>query len=368
VTKRRRALLALVTATGVLLPISPAHADNVRDAQWHLGYLNVAEAQRLGNDGAGISVAVIDSGVDATHTDLAGNVTAGADFVKPGGDGRLDIDGHGTAMAGLIAGHGHGTASGALGIAPKAQVVPVRVTEVYAPVGDRDAQGISWAAQHNVKVMCVAVGGPANDPKLQKTVEQAQAADIVVVAAVGNRTQVNRVVYPAAYPGVIAVSGVDKQGNHADVSVTGPEVTLAAPAVDVVSTDPNNRYSSGLGTSAATAIIAGVAALVRAKYPQLSATEVVHRLTATATDKGAPGRDSEYGYGIVNPVAALTADVPPLKPSAAPTTTGLAPIATPPIITQPAKPSRAPLVIGLAVVGLLVVAGGVTFAVARSKH
>jgi subtilisin family serine protease len=216
--------------------------------------------------------------------------------------------------------------------------------------------------------MCIALGGTGDDSRLQKAVKEAQAADVVVVAAVGNRPQVNQVVYPAAYPGVIAAAAVDKQGNHADVSVTGPQVTLAAPGVDIVSPRLNGKYSQNVGTSDATAIIAGVAALVRAKYPNLSASEVVHRLTATATDKGSPGRDEQYGYGIVNPVAALTADVPPLTPSAAPSRTDLAPVAKPPVAAQPGKPSRAPLVIALAVIGLLVVAGGVTTVIIRSRR
>jgi type VII secretion-associated serine protease mycosin len=352
---------------GVLLPSTPAYADNVRDAQWHLGFLNIAEAQRLGNDGAGVTVAVIDSGVDAAHPDLAGNITAGTDFTKPGGDGRLDIDGHGTAMAGLIAAHGHGNAVGALGIAPKAQILPVRVLDIATAIGKRDVDGITWATQHGAKVMCIALSGLAGSKQMEQAVAQALAADVVVVAGVGNRPTAAQVGYPALYPGVIAAAAVDQQGNHADVSVTGPQVTLAAPGVDIVSTRPNNKYSQGVGTSDGTAIIAGVAALVRAKYPQLSATEVVHRLTATATDKGPPGRDEQYGYGIVNPVAALTADVPPLTPSAAPTRTDLAPVATPPAAAQPSKPSRAPLVIALAVIGLLVVAGGVTFVIVRLK-
>lgn len=166
-------------------------------------------------------------------------------------------------------------------------------------------------------------------------------ADVVVVAAAGNRPEATRVEWPAAYPGVIAAAGVDRDGNHAEVSVTGPEVVLAAPAVDIVSTNKlgETRYSTGTGTSSATAIIAGAAALVRAKYPDLSAAEVVHRLTATAVDKGPPGRDELYGYGVLDLVAALTADVPPMpSPTAASQTTGPN-LALPPI-PEPDEPRR----------------------------
>ena len=143
-----------------------------------------------------------------------------------------------------------------------------------------------------------------------------EGADIVIVAAAGNRPADTKVGYPAAYPGVIAAAGTDEHGNHAAVSVAGPQVVLSAPATNIVSTLNNGGYGIGTGTSNSAAIIAGAAALVRSRFPHLSAAEVVHRLEATATDKGPPGRDDEYGYGIVNLVGALTANVPPLSPSA----------------------------------------------------
>jgi subtilisin family serine protease len=167
--------------------------------------------------------------------------------------------------------------------------------------------------------------------------------------------------FPAAYPGVVAVAGVDQNGNHADVSVTGPEVVLSAPAVDIVTPGRDLLYGSGTGTSPAAAIVAGVAALVRAKYPSLSAAEVVHRLTATAIDKGPPGRDDQYGYGIVNPVAALTADVPPLpnSPSAAPSK----PSAT--TANTAAPPAKTSTVLVGVLVALLVAAGAVGLVIAH---
>jgi subtilisin family serine protease len=147
------------------------------------------------------------------------------------------------------------------------------------------------------------------------------------------------VAWPAAYPGVLAAAGIDQSGKHAALSVTGPEVDLAAPAVNIVTAGLHGQYVRADGTSAATAIIAGAAALVRAKFPDLSAAEVVHRLEATATDAGPPGRDDEYGYGILNLVGALTAEVLPLPPSASPTK----PAPPPPVAQEPHKTSTATL-------------------------
>jgi subtilisin family serine protease len=121
--------------------------------------------------------------------------------------------------------------------------------------------------------------------------------------------------FPAYLDGVLAVGATDRSGNRAAVSVTGDKLAIMAPGVDIYSTSFDGKYYRGTGTSASTAIVAGAAALVRSRFPDLSAAEVVHRLTATATDKGAPGRDPEYGFGVLNLVAALTADVPPLPPS-----------------------------------------------------
>jgi subtilisin family serine protease len=170
----------------------------------------------------------------------------------------------------------------------------------------------------------------------------------VVVAAAGNFPSSTNVLYPAAYPGVLAVVGVDQRGSHAQDSVSGTAAAIAAPSVNVYSLDirtgAHTGYATGDGTSAGAAIVSGVAALVRSKYPSMSAAEVAHRLEATADDKGPPGRDSDYGYGIVDPVKALTANVPPLTPSAS-----VAPVVSPTQIAPAAgQRSAAPLlVVGL---------------------
>lgn len=363
-----RILLAFVIAVGVTLqPATPARADRVRDLQWHLDFLNVSEAHKI-SKGRGVTVAVIDSGVDARHPDFAGAVLPGVDLVDDTDTGHTDLTGHGTAMAGLIAARGRGR--GALGIAPEAKILPVR-EQSFSYSGSQMIDGIYWAIENNADVICIAAGGN-HSTDLEAAIAAALQADIVVVAAAGNRPESTRVEWPAAYPGVIAAAGVDRNGNHAEVSVTGPEVVLAAPAVDIVSpnTTRESDYGKGTGTSNSTAIIAGAAALVRAKYPELSAAEVVHRLTATAIDKGPPGRDEQYGYGVLNLVAALTADVPPMpKPTTVnPSTPD---VALPPI-PEPEEHSRLrPLRTGTAAIligtALLAVAVAGAFVIRRRR-
>jgi type VII secretion-associated serine protease mycosin len=347
--------------TAVVVPAAPAWADNTRDQQWQLGFLRVAEAHRF-SQGAGVVVAVVDSGVDATHPDLVGNVLSGTD-VRPGanGNGQTDTNGHGTAMAGLIGAHGHGPggSSGALGIAPQAKILPVKDGDKY---GEAVAQGVAWAAVHGAKVISISQAALEEDAEERRAIEDAIAHDIVVVAGTGNGPGIS-IEYPAAYPGVVAVGGVDKQGNHAEVSLTGPEVVLSAPAVDVVHPGLGHQYSHGTGTSDATAIVAGAVALVRARFPNLSATEVVHRLTATAIDKGPPGRDAQYGYGIVNLVGALTADVPPLTPS--PSTTGSRSAPTTSATPAAASGLSPWLIIGLGAALVILAAIGLIVAVNR---
>lgn len=338
---------------GVLVQLafpSFAAADNVRNAQWHLPFLRIDEAHAISR-GTGVSVAIIDTGVDVSHPDLAGSVGVGAE-VGGVGDGRTDVDGHGTSMVGLVAARGRGM-KGVLGIAPDSLAIPIRISD-QQPLSV--ATGIDQAVMKGVKVICLALT-TGSDRDLEAAVARAQNADIVVVAAAGNRPNVG-VQAPARYPGVIAAVGVDQAANRASISVTGPEALLAAPAVSIVSSGLSGGYSTGTGTSDSSAIVAGVAALVRSKYPNLTATEVIHRMTATAIDKGDPGRDKEYGYGIVNPVAALTADVPPLSasPSISPAPTGQA-------NSSPKSNSATAQMIGFAIllVGLIVVIGGVVF-------
>lgn len=309
------ALTAAAAMAVALLPSAPAaaHGANIRSQQWHLGFLKIAQAHQI-SEGEGVTVAVIDSGV-ADHPDLKGNILNGVDAIAGGpGNGRGDDDGHGTAMAGLIAAHGHGAGNkdGALGIAPKAKILPIRdaigkVQGLDKPV----AAGIRWAIQHGAKI--INISQDVGDIETLRAVNEAQRAGVLIFGAAGNTDQSDTAVSPpGGFPWAVAVAGVDQHGNHAPTSVKGPEVELSAPSVKIVSTGLKNEWRSGTGTSDATAIASGVAALVWSKFPNLSAAEVLHRMEATAVDKGEPGRDPVYGFGVIDPVAALTADVPPL--------------------------------------------------------
>ncbi len=159
--------------------------------------------------------------------------------------------------------------------------------------------------------------------------------------------------YPASEQGVIAVGGSDRQGNKAEFSIEGTDVDILAPAVDIYTTSLAGRYRRSTGTSDATAIVAGAAALIRSKYPDLPAQEVAHRLTATAVDKGPPGRDDQYGYGVIDLVAALTADVPPLGFESSDVTPPASAEAAPDKDGDSSSTAR-----GLATLGVLVAAGG----------
>ncbi|WSG10999.1 S8 family serine peptidase [Micromonospora sp. NBC_01739] len=287
----------------------PDGASLIRSDQWHLSYLDIQRAH-LVSQGEGATVAVLDTGVDS-HPDIQRNLLPGRSMITDPNGGNTDPNGHGTAMAGLVAAHGSNNNLGALGIAPKAKILPVTTSD-SKNIGDADrlALGIEYAVSQRANVISIS-GGGGSSTALLRAIQEARAANVVIVAAAGNTPPDSSVIYPAADSGVIAVGGIGRDGAHAATAMTGPQIDIVAPSVDIYSIDAGGKYRRSTGTSNSTAIVAGAAALVRAKYPYLPADEVAHRLTATAIDKGPPGRDDQYGYGVIDLVAALTADVPP---------------------------------------------------------
>ena len=317
-------VVTLLAGTGLAAP-APAHADSIRDQQWHLDYLDIAEAHKI-TRGEGVTVAVVDTGVDNQHPDLKGALLKGRTFAGGRSDGWRDATGHGTAMASLIAGRGHGPndRDGVLGIAPAAKILPVRTSSGGPGQHSAIEQGVEWAADHGADIINLSqIGADVSD--LREAVTYALDKGAVIIAGAGNTTSGHdEVQWPAAYPGVVAISGTDQEGEFSDYSVSGPEVVLAAPAEEVMAAGAGKRgrYGAGTGTSDSTAIVSGVAALIKSKYPDLDAANVINRLIATANDRGPDGRDPKYGFGIVDPVKALTADVPkvdanPLLPQSA---------------------------------------------------
>ncbi|MEV0425440.1 type VII secretion-associated serine protease mycosin [Micromonospora sp. NPDC050495] len=280
---------------------------------WALDRLAPASAWRV-TKGGGVTVAVIDSGVSASHPLLRGRVLPGEDFnglVKL--RGQCDLVGHGTLIAGIIAGR-EGTGVPYSGIAPEARILPIRVLaenrENFDPaVPGEIGRAIRWAANHDADVINLSLV-TLDDPALKSAVDYALGKGVVLVAAAGNRqeNQEDRPAYPAAYPGVIAVAGVDEQGQHVGSSVSGDYVDIAAPGLNIVGPAPQG---SGYlaepqgGTSFAAAYVSGVAALIRAAHRNLTPDEVAYRLTRTA-DNPPDGHNASVGYGTVDPYRAVT--------------------------------------------------------------
>ncbi|WP_055589966.1 S8 family serine peptidase [Streptacidiphilus griseoplanus] len=316
---------AAVVAVGLVLGpgAAGAAADQTRNDQWALTKYDAPRSVWPVSKGQGVVVGLIDSGVSATHQDLVGQILPGTDLSGASGasgDGRVDELGHGTEMASLIAGHGHGPGhgDGVMGLAPAARILPVRVTTSL--VGDlrqgetRLADAIRYAVDHGAKVVNMSLGGASGrDTELRAAVRYAVDHDVVLVAGTGNGGYA-RVAYPAAFPGVVAVGAVQEDGSVWSGSNHGPEVTITAPGVRIVAAgkDGPDKYRIGDGTSEATAYVSAVAALVRAKYPSLSAGQVINRLirSAVAPPDGSKAPNDRYGYGIVSPRRALTDDIP----------------------------------------------------------
>ncbi|HTF08677.1 MAG TPA: S8 family serine peptidase, partial [Asanoa sp.] len=312
-------LLATVTAalTVATVPLvaTPAHADTVRSLSWQLDSLRIPRAQEI-TKGAGVTVAVVDGGVQADNQDLVGQVVPGKAFandVAP--DGRTDPDkdvSHGTAMASLIAGRGGGPQR-MLGVAPQAKIMPAAVGMAAETLAD----AIRWAADQHPGVISISMEPltATVTPLLFQAIAYAQQRDIVVVASAGNKGE-DSLSQLAAQPGVVSVAAVDRNGKVWGNSSRGHELAVAAPGVNVImsvnAASSPNGYGVGDGTSPATAIVAGVVALIRARFPDLDAANVINRLVKTSTDKGDKGRDPFYGFGIIDPVRALTANIPPV--------------------------------------------------------
>jgi type VII secretion-associated serine protease mycosin len=303
-------------------------ADSIRDSQqWVLDMLNVPAAWAQ-TEGAGVTVAVIDSGVNPDVSDLTGSVITGPDYTgvtTPPSSPDWGV--HGTWMASLIVGHGDdGGGSGIIGIAPDARVLSIRVIPDRADphydqyeheqenrIQQSLANGINYAVTHGAKVISMSIGYSEPSATVRSALQQAYDHGVVVVASAGNSGDQSGsgddgeapVSFPANYPGVISVGAVDSTGAVAAFSSDNVSVQVAAPGVSVPAQGRDGEYWWVSGTSPACALVAGVAALIKSMYPGLAPERVVSALTSTTTDRPAGGYDSELGFGVVDAAAAL---------------------------------------------------------------
>jgi type VII secretion-associated serine protease mycosin len=307
---------------------SSAAADSIRDnQQWVLDMLN-AEAAWSVTRGAGATVAVIDSGVNPDVSDLAGSVITGPDYTRvKTSPASKDWGVHGTWMASLIAGHGHDEGfSGVIGVAPEARILSIRVIpdrqdphysqyerEPETVIQQSLADGIHYAVAHGARVISMSIGYSAPSGTVREELQQAYDRGVVVIASAGNsggpagpgRDAEAPESFPANYPGVISVGAVDSNGDVAGFSSDNLSVQVAAPGVSVPAQGRDSQYWWVSGTSPACALVAGVAALIKSRYPGLAPDLVASALTSTTTDRPAGGYDSQVGFGIVNAAAAL---------------------------------------------------------------
>lgn len=308
-----------------------ATAGALSAAQYALEKLHAPEAHRMA-EGDRIRIAVIDSGIDGEHKEIRGALVERFDALG----GPPAPEAHGTAIAGIIAARGDLT-----GIAPRAEILAVRAFAGAAPPGGdrrpadvraaREAEtlrearaasgttatvvaGLDWAYGRGARIVNMSFGGP-QDPLLGRAMRAAHARGMILIAAAGNEGPGAKPVYPAADPNVIAVTATDAYDRRYAQANRGAYVLLAAPGSEILVAAPAGAYQYSSGTSMAAAHVSGIAALVLSERPSLDADAVRALLARTARDLGAPGRDEDFGAGLSDAQAAVTAAMDPARPA-----------------------------------------------------
>ncbi|MFE5194427.1 type VII secretion-associated serine protease mycosin [Streptomyces sp. NPDC057651] len=403
-TSRRRGTAAASALVGLLLAgaaTAPAQADSMRAQQWYLDAMQANDMWKT-STGKGVTVAVIDTGVDRNIPDLQGQILKGRDLApaRQSGDEYTDYDGHGTGMAALIAGTGdYGGGQGALGLSPGAKILPIRLPEPTEASSQADADaefieavaaGIRYAADEGAKVINISQGQAQGSPRLTAAVDYALKKGSVVFAATGNSgNKTNVLEYPAATPGVVGVGAIGKNLHRTSESTYGSQVDISAPGDEMVhACGGKTGFCKSHGTSDATAIASASAALIWSKHPDWTNNQVLRVMLNTIggpTD-GAKRNDA-IGYGTVRPRIALKtpgdpgpADKYPLSdypvaasksPSAKPSKGVQAPNDTnsaAPAAASKDADSNTPLWIGIGVGALVVAGAATTVAVTRSRR
>lgn len=317
VTRTLRATIGAALTGALFLPMSGvASADQIREGQWPLTAY-AADSVWEKATGKGVTVAVIETAFRTTHQDLKGVFLPGKDFPNAVGGGPVakpgqDIRDHGTGMVGVIAGQGHGPngSEGIKGLAPGVKILPLTADK-------KTPDATRYAVDHGADVINMSFVADETTPDMCESIHYAVEKGVVVVAGVGNDA-LPEVNYPAACPGAIGVGAVDDYGKAWDGSNYNSTVDVVAPGVDVpvLGGKRDDAYGTTNGTSVATAYTSATAALLREKFPDLTPGQIANRLVKTAglsdpvKKQNLKLPDKHYGYGFIQPLAALTRDIP----------------------------------------------------------
>ncbi|MBC7342872.1 MAG: S8 family peptidase [Clostridia bacterium] len=249
------------------------------------------------SQGEGVRVATLDTGVDFGHPDLRPNLRRGYNVLAPGTLPR-DRNGHGTHTAGTIVAANNSI--GVVGVAPKATLYPVKVLDSRG-MGriSTIVSGLEWATKNQMQLVNMSLGSSNASKALETAVKNAVAKGVIIVASAGNVGKPDSVLYPARYPEVVAVSAINEQGQRADFSSYGPEVTVCAPGVEVLSTYPGGRYKKMNGTSMAAPHVTGALALLLGKISTVNASEIMRRLRRGVQHLPGLSRE-EQGFGLID--------------------------------------------------------------------
>lgn len=308
-----------VAATLLIAPQAPAYADVYRDAEWWIDDYGISEAWNT-TRGKGVTIAVLDTGVDGDHPDLRGAVVGGADMSGKGsadGQQALGLEGeHGTMVASLLAGRPTGT-TGVIGVAPEASILSVSMSFELVdtvPSDQQIARGITWSVDHgaDIIVMSFTRNTPGWPRSWDTAFRYAADNDVLIVAATGNRASGTTVVgAPATIPGVLVVAGATAAGDISNYS-SAPGITIAVAAASegLVGSVPGGARRFWSGTSGAAPIVAGIAALVMSAHPELDVANIVNRIITTAHPVGIDTPNVEAGFGIVDAAAAVADTIP----------------------------------------------------------
>lgn len=294
----------------------PPHSQDPRSGeQTGQTLVGLPQAWQISSGDPRVVIAIVDSGVDLNHPDLKAKLVPGFNLLNNNAPPQ-DDNGHGTHCSGIAAASTN-NGIGVAGACPNCSIMPIKVLDQYGSGSGFDvANGVIWATDHGAQVINLSLGGMEADPTLEEAVHYAIQKNVVVVAAAGNEST-SAPMYPAAEPEVISVGSINDDRQRSDFSNFGTSLSIMAPGRNILSTMPTvpvfmtekegfrNEYDFMDGTSMASPMVAGVAGLIRSRYPNLTPAQIKTQIEQSAQDLGAPGFDADFGYGALDAVKAL---------------------------------------------------------------